>query len=507
LTRWLEVGTSLPNMSVEIPGFGFAVTVKTDCPHVDTLTSLLSAPTEEEASAWLTASCSKCDSASENWVSVATKKVYCSRYVNGHMLDQWERTRAELNGGRYGAASADASSVALLPPSSVAPSSAATANECVAISFSDLSVWCFECDCYIQSPSTRPWLEALHKAKFGDGKRVTVTVPGPTTSVPKPKEARAASALADPVASVWTSSSWTTESQALERREGLLSAVKEGQIKRVIAITGAGMSVAAGIPDFRSKTGIYHSLAGLGIEEGVLEAPEDLFCLEFFRENPVPFYKVASQLFGDETIKPTRAHRFLKLLESKGVLRRVFTQNIDGLEFKAGISEERVVQCHGGMRSAHCIGCGASVDIAVVEAALLAIRESGTVTVPTCEDCGATIKPDITFFGEDLPKHFFAHLHKDVERPSGEVEASPVDQGPADLVIVMGTSLKVAPVCILPDMFPTTTHRVLMNLESAGDIGIRDKDLELLGPLEDTVVELASAFGWAEELAAMSPEE
>ena len=137
--------------------------------------------------------------------------------------------------------------------------------------------------------------------------------------------------------------------------------------KNIVVLVGAGISTSCGIPDFRSKdSGLYNSLdlEALGLSE-----PEDLFCAEFFSYNPAPFYQFAKNLYfpssvaisteatttTSTTVTPTKitpsdSHKLLALLDEKKMLLRVYTQNIDGLEESAGVSEKKVVYAHGSLR-------------------------------------------------------------------------------------------------------------------------------------------------------------
>eukprot|EP00611_Tribonema_gayanum_P010618 TRINITY_DN2069_c0_g1_i3.p1 TRINITY_DN2069_c0_g1~~TRINITY_DN2069_c0_g1_i3.p1 ORF type:complete len:263 (+),score=115.49 TRINITY_DN2069_c0_g1_i3:670-1458(+) len=102
--------------------------------------------------------------------------------------------------------------------------------------------------------------------------------------------------------------------------------------RNVIVLTGAGISVACGIPDFRSENGLYSMLG-----EYQLPSPQAMFDIAYFRTNPAPFFKFARELLpGSYT--PSATHRFIKALQDRGKLLRNYTQNIDGLEREAGVS-------------------------------------------------------------------------------------------------------------------------------------------------------------------------
>jgi len=122
-------------------------------------------------------------------------------------------------------------------------------------------------------------------------------------------------------------------------------------------MTGAGISVSAGIPDFRSPgTGLYDN-----VKEYDLPTPEALFTLDFFLNNPKPFYKwcQTSDLKNGNltTYNATPTHYFIKMLHDKGLLLNALTQNIDNLEEKTGIDMNKVIQCHGANKGAHCAKC------------------------------------------------------------------------------------------------------------------------------------------------------
>ncbi|KAK5985746.1 NAD-dependent protein deacetylase [Trichostrongylus colubriformis] len=187
-------------------------------------------------------------------------------------------------------------------------------------------------------------------------------------------------------------------------------------------MTGAGISTSAGIPDFRSPgTGLYNNLQKYNLPD-----PQAVFDISFFRENPEPFFALSKELFP-ENLKPTPCHCFIRLLEKKGILLRWFTQNIDSLEYLTGIPEDKVVTAHGSYRTSTCTSCGKKFDLQWLEDRV----KDKDCLVPRCDKCDGVVKPDITFFGENLPKRFFQCAITDFPR--------------CDLLLIMGTSLVVQP--------------------------------------------------------------
>jgi NAD-dependent histone deacetylase SIR2 len=239
---------------------------------------------------------------------------------------------------------------------------------------------------------------------------------------------------------------------------------------------GAGLSTAAGIPDFRSPgSGLYNSLKHLN-----LPYPEAVFELDYFRKNPLPFYTLARDMYPGK-FRPTIAHSFIKLLHDKGLLLKAFTQNIDCLEREAGLPEDAIVEAHGSFAGQSCIDCShpcADEDMS---------RAMEAEKIPCCTKCRGFVKPNIVFFGESLPAKFRQNV--------------PLIRD-ADLVIIMGTSLTVSPFAQLPQLVRGFTPRLLINLERVGDLGSRKNDVLYLGKCDDGVRELAKACGWLKELEA-----
>ncbi|NXW67314.1 SIR2 deacetylase, partial [Hirundo rustica] len=160
--------------------------------------------------------------------------------------------------------------------------------------------------------------------------------------------------------------------------------------------TGNG---AAGIPDFRSPgTGLYSNLQSYD-----LPYPEAIFEIGFFKKHPEPFFALARELYPGQ-FKPTVCHYFMRLLQDKGLLLRCYTQNIDTLERVAGLDPELLVEAHGTFFTSHCLrpSCRQRYDLAWMRERIF------SSLIPKCEKCQGLVKPDIVFFGENLPSRFFA---------------------------------------------------------------------------------------------------
>ena len=259
--------------------------------------------------------------------------------------------------------------------------------------------------------------------------------------------------------------------------EILAEIIESGKAKNIMVLSGAGVSVAAGIPDFRTPgTGLYDNL-----QKYDLPSPQAIFDVEYYREKPGAFCMLAQELWPGLRNSPTLTHSFLKLLSEKGLLLRNYTQNIDGLEFLAGLPAEELVECHGHFRTSSCIDCHKASDSQVVKDTIVKKGET-----PVCKRCGGYVKPDIVFFGESLPDRFEQLLRQDLKK--------------ADLLLVMGTSLQVAPVSMIPSW--VRCNRVLFNRELS--MNIRSGDLFVEGDCDTNVEKLCSLLGWKEDLLAQN---
>nr|XP_046252407.1 NAD-dependent protein deacetylase sirtuin-3, mitochondrial isoform X2 [Scatophagus argus]XP_046252417.1 NAD-dependent protein deacetylase sirtuin-3, mitochondrial isoform X2 [Scatophagus argus] len=244
-------------------------------------------------------------------------------------------------------------------------------------------------------------------------------------------------------------------------------------------MAGAGISTPSGIPDFRSPgSGLYDNL-----QQYDLPYAEAIFEINFFHQNPRPFFALAKELYPGN-YQPNPTHHFVRLLHEKRQLLRMYTQNIDGLERLAGIPPEMLVEAHGTFATATCTVCLRKYEGEELRPAVM----SGMV--PKCPTCKGVVKPDIVFFGEELPRHFFKYL---------------TDFPLADLLIIMGTSLEVEPFASLAGAVRSSVPRLLINRDLVGPFAWRRRphDVVQLGDVVGGVRALVDALGWTQELDAL----
>lgn len=281
----------------------------------------------------------------------------------------------------------------------------------------------------------------------------------------------------------------------------------------IILITGAGISTSLGIPDFRSKgTGLYSKLEHLGLAD-----PQEVFDISLFREDPTIFYSIAKDIIPDIQNRYTPTHKFIAMLHQRGKLLTNYSQNIDNLETKAGVPKEKLIQCHGSFGTATCIQCHHKVDGETI------FPDVRAGILPRCPKCIKTLrgaggsmkrkqpaattnkkkrnrwedddsdddseydiptagvmKPDITFFGESLPDEFGKRLTEH-------------DRDKVDLVIVIGTSLKVTPVSEVASWLPAHVPQIYVSREPVKHI---EFDIDLLGDCDVVVAELCRRLDW-----------
>ena len=193
--------------------------------------------------------------------------------------------------------------------------------------------------------------------------------------------------------------------------------------RRVVALTGAGVSTLSGIPDFRSSDGLYSK------SYGKLDV-ETIVSINFFNLHPDVFYSWAKDYWYQlEKFQPNIIHRVLAEIEKRGKLTEgIFTQNIDNMHQRAG--SRKVYELHGSVRFGYCMNCHKQYDYETLA------RAVNADCVPVCSSCGGVIKPDIVFYGEALNTTMLMRAENAFAN--------------ADLAIVLGSSLVVNPAASLP---------------------------------------------------------
>jgi NAD-dependent deacetylase len=218
----------------------------------------------------------------------------------------------------------------------------------------------------------------------------------------------------------------------------------------VVFLGGAGVSTESGIPDFRSKNGLYKKKD----RRFSRFKPEYLLSSECLRKKPELFFDYYRKNLDARLVEPNAAHRKLAEMEASGRLRGVITQNIDGLHQKAG--SKNVQEIHGTIWKNHCVSCGAEYDVNFIF--------DSPDPVPRCPVCGRTVRPDVTLYGEFLPQPAYTNAINLIGR--------------ADCLIVGGTSLEVGSAAQLVHMFHGS-HLVIINkgrtkMEGAADLVFHD---------------------------------
>mmetsp|Transcript_42775 Transcript_42775/g.62428 ORF Transcript_42775/g.62428 Transcript_42775/m.62428 type:complete len:684 (-) Transcript_42775:436-2487(-) len=490
----------------------------------------------------------------ENWICLDCNVSRCSRYVNGHALAHWEDTKAkevallaknesdslsdaEVNSG--GNAVNDRVS------ENEASCVAAAAGHCVWVSVSDLSVWCYECNAYLKHPKLDPLLKRLEELKF----------PSTTSSSEDERQAGHSAAsdrrydsegvendeYAEEGSEYSSDDSVAAEAAEAEREASLMweshpppplpesleemaRFILSPRCKSIAILAGAGMSVASGIPDFRSAGfGMYDTLqpellTATEVErEAIRVDPTTVFEKNMFIQNQLPCLELKRPFIlgtHGRTWKATLAHRFVELLHKKtGKLTRLYTQNIDGLEGQcADLPRDKVVDVHGSMGQAHCEICdsphGFDWFCSAVRSQIKDVTgqdpNAPEVSTPIpCRVCGQnTVKPTIVLFRSNLPIEFFERIRTDL--PS------------VDLLLIVGTSLTVAPANSLVYKVPHSALRMVVNNEPVGTrLGIRygeesTRDFFGQGKCDEVFLELMLHLGWIDELKGLAddlPEE
>jgi NAD-dependent deacetylase len=229
-----------------------------------------------------------------------------------------------------------------------------------------------------------------------------------------------------------------------------------------VALTGAGVSVPSGIPDFRTpETGLWAKVD-----------PMEVAHIDVFTREPERFwsyYRPRFETLGDK--EPNRAHEVLADLERRGLIEGVVTQNIDRLHRAAG--SENVIEVHGSIETSSCVTCAASFELEEMDDLF---DERG---VAVCSVCRGAVKPDVVLFGELLPESAMARATELAER--------------ADLILCVGSSLAVHPVAGLPRVTLERGGRLAIVTKGATPYD-GDAELKLEGEVDEELDALLAAL-------------
>ena len=215
----------------------------------------------------------------------------------------------------------------------------------------------------------------------------------------------------------------------------------------IVFFGGAGVSTESGIPDFRSVDGLYNQKYDY--------PPETILSHSFYMRKKEEFYRFYRDKMLCLDAKPNAAHKKLAELEAAGKLKAVVTQNIDGLHQAAG--SKKVLELHGSVHRNYCQSCGKLFDAEYI------LKSSG---IPTCDECGGSIKPDVVLYEEGLDNEVVS----DAIRTIAE----------AEVMIVGGTSLAVYPAAGLLDYF---RGRALVLINKGATPQDRNADLLIQKPI------------------------
>lgn len=216
----------------------------------------------------------------------------------------------------------------------------------------------------------------------------------------------------------------------------------------IVFFGGAGVSTESGIPDFRSANGIYNKY-------NTRISPEEILSHNFFYQHPRDFYSFYKDKMLFLDAEPNIVHYKLAELEKMGKLSGVVTQNIDGLHQKAG--SENVIELHGTVYDNYCVKCGKHFDVSTIL--------NNQNNYPICDFCGHLIRPDVTLYDERLNMDKFNQAIELISK--------------ADMLIIGGTSLTVAPACNLIYDF-CGEHLVIINKDSLKEKTMINPDSDLI---------------------------
>ncbi|NXA11197.1 SIR3 deacetylase, partial [Sapayoa aenigma] len=260
--------------------------------------------------------------------------------------------------------------------------------------------------------------------------------------------------------------------------------LRKKECRRVVVMAGAGISTPSGIPDFRSPgSGLYSNL-----EQYDIPYPEAIFELGYFFVNPKPFFTLAKELYPGN-YRPNSAHYFLRLLHDKGLLLRLYTQNIDGLERVAGIPPDRLVEAHGTFATATCTVCRRNFP-----------GEDFRVSGPSQASTQQLTLGGINYYNKNRNRGTVTH--SGAEPGSGAVTKVAVPLPPR-------SPPQVEPFASLAGAVRSSVPRVLINRELVGPFAWqqRHNDVAQLGDVVGGVEKLVELLGWNDEMQTLIQKE
>ncbi|WP_081829875.1 NAD-dependent protein deacylase [Butyrivibrio sp. NC2002] len=230
--------------------------------------------------------------------------------------------------------------------------------------------------------------------------------------------------------------------------------------EHIVFLGGAGVSTESGIPDFRSKNGLYHKKD----KRFSMYKPEYLLSYDCLNKKPSVFFDYFRKNLDCRSIEPNDAHRKLFQMEQKGKLDGVITQNIDGLHQKAG--SKKVCEIHGSALRSYCVSCRTDYGADFIF--------ENTEDIPHCPKCGKVVRPDVTLYGEFLPQ-------RDYEEAVALIRY-------ADLLIIGGTSLEVGSAAQLAHMyhgkFLVIINKGKTKIEGRADLVFHDSIGKIMNQIE-----------------------
>lgn len=230
------------------------------------------------------------------------------------------------------------------------------------------------------------------------------------------------------------------------------------EVNSIVVFTGAGISTASGIPDFRSSNGLYNEKTNSSF------SPEEIISHKFFYLHPEEFYDFYRNKMIYPNAKPNKAHKYFAKLEKQGKNITIVTQNIDGLHQEAG--SKRVYELHGSIKRNYCQDCYKFYD----EKYIL----NSKTNVPHCKKCQGIIKPDVVLYDEPLDEDI--------------INRTILALMSTEMLIVIGTSLNVYPAAgfirYFRGKYIVIINKDKTNFDNNMDLVIHDDVIKVIEELE-----------------------